>query len=225
MNAAIVTSALAALAAWQALRPRGRIARSLAPPPAPGNPQGQVRPWPWLWPRLGSRHARRDHDTAGQVVCQLKALLAAGATPAAAWSRAAGIAVDSLGVPDPGQLAAKVGEQAAVGLTAATRLALGSGVPLGRVLQAVLDSLTAGWEAQSEREAALAGPQTTARVLMWLPAAGVGLGWALGADPVGTVLGGGIGTVAMGGGVACLLAGRAWTRRLIGAARRAGEAS
>ncbi|MCL1872470.1 MAG: hypothetical protein FWF90_18940 [Promicromonosporaceae bacterium] len=175
------------------------------------------------WPG-GSR--RGDAFAEGEVrvlVAQVTSLLRAGAPTGAAWTRAAGVRVDGLGVPDERGLADVAGVGPARAVVAATRLALNVGAPLGRVLESVSDALAADAEARAERDAALAGPRTTARVLLWLPAAGTLLGWALGADPLAAATDGGFGTAAVCAGVVLLALGRWWTGRLVEAARRAGE--
>jgi tight adherence protein B len=155
------------------------------------------------------------------VVLQVVALLKAGSPPGAAWSRAAGVGVDLAGVPDIDELALVLGARHAAAVVAATRLALDVGAPLGQVLEQVAGTLAAEAEAQAERDAALAGPRTTGRLLMWLPVAGGFLGWVLGADPVGTATDGGVGTAAVGVGVVLLVAGRVWSDRLVAVARGA----
>jgi tight adherence protein B len=172
--------------------------------------------------RPGGRSSDRDGGRVRVVVAQVSALLRAGAPPGAAWTRAAGVPVDELGVPEPAALGAVVGDGPARAVCAATRLALTVGAPLGRVLEAVSDALVAQAEAAAEREAALAGPRTTARVLLWLPAAGALLGWTLGADPVAVATDGRAGTAAVAAGLVLLAVGRWWTGRLVAAARRAG---
>lgn len=175
---------------------------------------------------LARRSGRRTRDREGVrvrvVVAQVCALLRAGAPPGAAWTRAAGVPVDALGVPEVTALGIVVGDEPARAVCAATRLALTVGAPLGRVLEAVADALVAQAEAAAEREAALAGPRTTARVLLWLPAAGILLGWTLGADPVAVATDGGAGTAAVAAGLLLLAVGRWWTGLLVDAARRAG---
>ena len=163
-----------------------------------------------------------DTERVRVVVAQVAALLRAARPPGAAWTRAAGVPVDGLGVPDAAALARTVGAEPARAIAAATRLALTVGAPLGRVLVSVSDALAAQADAHAEREAALAGPRTTARVLLWLPAAGALLGWALGADPLASATDGGAGSAAVGGGLVLLALGRWWTLRLVDAARRAG---
>jgi tight adherence protein B len=186
-------------------------------------PGGSV-PARWLGAlrRLARRRSRRDNEVR-VVVAQVTALVRAGAPPGAAWTKATGVAVDSLGVPDARGLTALVGDEPARAVAAATRLALTVGAPLGRVLDAVSASLSDAAEAAGEREAALAGPRTTARVLLWLPVVGAGVGWTLGADPLGTATDGGLGTFATGGGLIFLVVGRWWTARLVAAARAAGQ--
>ncbi|RPF23162.1 type II secretion system F family protein [Myceligenerans xiligouense] len=153
------------------------------------------------------------------TVLQVVALLRAGASPGAAWSRAAGVPVDLSGVPDGDALRLLLGPESARAVVAATRLALDVGAPLGQVLESVADSLVRDAEARAERDAALAGPRATARVILCLPAAGAGLGWLLGADTIGVATDGGLGSVAMALGVTFLLAGWAWTTRLVALAR------
>jgi hypothetical protein len=153
------------------------------------------------------------------VVMQVVALLRAGSSPGASWSRAVGVAVDLAGVPDVDGLTRVLGVRHATAVVAATRLALDVGAPLGRVLEQVAGTLVAEAESRAEREAALAGPRTTGRLLMWLPIVGGLLGWALGADPVGTATDGGIGSLAVGAGLVLLLAGRVWSDRMVAAAR------
>lgn len=65
----------------------------------------------------------------------------------------------------------------------------------------------------------MAGPVTTARILAALPLLGLGIGQAIGARPVQTLLGTGQGRVCAVVGLACALLGWVWTSRLIAAAR------
>lgn len=177
--------------------------------------------------RVSTRGARKQPGGRGRgpggdvrvIVLQVVALLKAGSLPGVAWSRAAGVGADLTGVPDVDALTRVLGPRHAGAVVAATRLALDVGAPLGGVLEQVAGTLVAEAESRAERDAALAGPRTTGRLLMWLPVAGGVLGWALGADPVDTVTGGGIGTAAVAIGVALLVTGRVWSDRLVAAAR------
>ncbi|GAB2450307.1 type II secretion system F family protein [Xylanimonas ulmi] len=207
--------------------PRG-AAREPATPLRTGDASG---PQAWRATALRVVSARRGGASRDEgarvrvVVAQVVALLRAGAPPGAAWTRAAGVPVDGLGVPEAAALATVVGDAPARAVAAATRLALTVGAPLGRVLEAVSDTLAAQAESDAEREAALAGPRATARVLLWLPAVGALLGWALGADPWAAATDGGPGTAAVAGGLVLLAVGHWWTGRLVETARRVEEAT
>ncbi len=157
------------------------------------------------------------------ALAQVVALLRAGSPPAAAWARGLDVPTGADGVPEAGRLAEVLTEpRRTAAVLAGARLSRDVGAPLGQVLEAVADALVAEDEAAGERDAALAGPQTTARVLAWLPVLGVLLGAVLGADPVGTAADGGLGTAAVVAGTVSLAVGRWWTARLVGEARRAG---
>ncbi len=210
-----------ACAAWCVAAPGGRPATAVVHPPRGRRARRTLARAGW-WRRL-TRQPETAPDQVRLAVSQVGALLRSGASPARAWSRALGVPVDAEGVPDREALAAAVGgARPARAVVAAARLARDVGAPLGGVLEAVGAALVAQAEADAEREASLAGPQATARVLLWLPALGVVLGTALGADPLATATDGGLGTAAVLLGVLALLAGRAWTRRLVAAARTAG---
>lgn len=223
---------LVVVGAWLVLARGGRRLRDVLAPSGPGPVSS---PAPGVVPgaaavSVGAAEARRGRKRpAGRgrggdvrvVVLQVVALLRAGSPPGAAWSRAVGVEVDLAGVPDIAALARVLGVRHAEAVVAATRLALDVGAPLGRVLDQVAGTLVAEAEARAERDAALAGPRTTGRLLMWLPIAGGFLGWALGADPVATATDGGVGTAAVGVGLVLLVAGRVWSDRLVAAARGA----
>ena len=103
---------------------------------------------------------------------------------------------------------------------AAGRLARRTGAPLADVLEACAAGLAEAAQADAARRIALAGPASTARLLGWLPVAGLGLGAALGADPLAVLLDGGLGTAAGLAGIALLVLGRQWTAVLVARARR-----
>jgi hypothetical protein len=227
---------LVALGAWLVLARGGRRLREVLVAPARGaarDPDGLTGTLAGAGPvRDATFAARRSRRLRGErgpggdvrlVVLQVVALLRAGSSPGAAWSRAVGVGADLTGVPDVDGLTRVLGARHAEAVVAATRLALDVGAPLGRVLEQVAVTLVAEAESRAEREAALAGPRTTGRLLMWLPIVGGLLGWALGADPVGTATDGGIGSLAVGAGLVLLVAGRVWSDRLVAAARGADQ--
>ncbi|WP_062379403.1 type II secretion system F family protein [Demequina pelophila] len=137
---------------------------------------------------------------------RVEGLLRAGLTPEEAWRRA-GVAVPGDDARDP------VGAAVA----ACGRLSATTGAPLGAMLAAVAAAAADAREAAAVREAALAGPRLSARLLQWLPLLGIGLAAlveprALGvfATPVGWGLLGVAGVLA--------LAARRWTSRLVASA-------
>lgn len=150
-------------------------------------------------------------------------MLRAGLAPAEAWRSVLGVHVPDR-VPTAPQLAGLFPAEGAPvsAVVAAARVADELGAPLAAVLDQVAAALAARAEVAADVEAALAGPRSSARVLAWLPLFGVVLGTALGADPVGALLGGGIGTASGALGVALLLVGRWWTGALLHRAGRAG---
>ena len=221
--AAVVTAAI-----LTGRGPGGRRPSTLLPAPAaaarPGRRRGRA-----AWARLRSRRAGADRpgDLAG-VVTAGAAQLRAGADPGSAWAQVLGGPIGTDGTPDlhdlvgAGTSSPATASQAAA-VIAAGRLASVLGAPLAQVLDQVAGALVSAAEADGERRAALAGPRATARVLTGLPILGVVLGAAVGADPVGVLLGGGIGTVALLAGVGLLVIGRWWISRLVRVAARAGQ--
>lgn len=90
-----------------------------------------------------------------------------------------------------------------------------SGAPLVGVLGRYAAQLEGGLDQQAARETALAGPRATARLLTWLPAGGLGLGYLLGADPVAVLAGTPLGWLAAAAGVALFLIAGLWSRALV----------
>lgn len=191
----------------------------------------------WLRARAAAlglvRHVEPGaRDLAGAIttVCTL---LRAGAQPADAWARA--LRLPACGpVPTVAQLLVRPGDAAggrrrpsadevgrARAVVAAAVVAGQLGAPLATVLDEVAAAVVADAEAEAELAAALSGPRASVRVLLGLPVLGVLLGAALGADPLGVLLDGGLGTVAGVLGCGLALTGWCWTRALIGRARRA----
>lgn len=217
-----VVGMLVALAVRAALGPTGRPAAVLGTGdrPEPGMERGPIGT------AGGARRRRRDGTSVSAAVVavtQVAALLRSGLPPGRAWE-AVGVRCDPRGVPDADDAARVLGAARVVpAVVAGVRLAADVGAPLAAVLDDVVEATVAEDAARVARETALAGPRATARVLAWLPGAGVLLGYALGADPVGVLLSGGIGTVALLAAAVLVLVGRRWTTSLVRAARAAGE--
>ncbi|HEY1157831.1 MAG TPA: hypothetical protein VGE95_16280 [Arthrobacter sp.] len=103
-------------------------------------------------------------------------------------------------------------------LAACFDIAEASGCPLADVLTRFAAQLEAEDDADAARQTALAGPKATVRLLTWLPLMGLGLGAALGVDPLATLLGTPLGLAALLGGAVLTVVGRAWSARLVSAA-------
>ena len=192
-----------------------------------GGPQGAVRRglrWPGR-PLPGP-------PSMISVLTHVLELLRSGSPPDRAWREATGLTTVS-GSPEAAALqlmvagrpaGARAAEARAAGaIIAASRLSAEVGAPLVDVLDRLRSTLEADDEIASERAAALAGPRASARILAWLPLAGLGLGAAIGADPISVFADGGVGSAVMLAGLGCHLAGRALSRRLVRLAERAGD--
>ena len=223
--------ALVALALLVARGPGGRRAGTLRS--ARSRPKGPMRSGlatararAWTRVRAEVRRRRAPPDRVRDlavVVIEVASQLRAGSDPGRAWARSLGRPVGSDGTPDLEDLAGEGTWSQAAAVVAAGRLAGVLGAPLAQVLERVAGGLASAPEEDDERRAALAGPRATARVLTGLPVLGVVLGTAVGADPVGVLLGGGVGTASLLAGFALLLVGRWWIARLVRAATRAGQ--
>jgi tight adherence protein B len=107
-------------------------------------------------------------------------------------------------------------------LAVATSVSDRTGAPAADCVDRLAAAVRAELAAADERAAALAGPQATAQVLGWLPAAGVVLGALVGADPVRVLLLTGPGRLCLVAGLLLWAAGRGWSRALV---RRAAAAA
>ncbi|MCC9068035.1 type II secretion system F family protein [Arthrobacter cryoconiti] len=93
-----------------------------------------------------------------------------------------------------------------------------SGAPVAAVLARLAARLEIEEDAAAMRETALAGPQATVRLLTWLPFLGVGLGMAMGVDPVGILVSSPLGWACLFVGLGFVAIGKWWSGRLILAA-------
>ncbi len=90
-----------------------------------------------------------------------------------------------------------------------------SGAPLAGILERYAHGLESVLDARAARATALSGPKATIRVLTWLPAAGLGMGYVLGADPLTVLAQTPVGWGAAAAGAGLALAARIWTRLLV----------
>lgn len=176
------------------------------------------------------RRSRRVVADAGAdaatSVQALAVLLQAGAVPLAAWRHLADIgdahAIAVVRRVENGQelLTAIEAEGGAWrDLAAAWEIATTVGAPLADVLRTIAESLTDAASAADDVRIALAEPAGTARLLLWMPFAGLLLGFALGFDTLGVVLGTPIGGGCVVVGLLLIAAARLWTGRLLRRAR------
>ncbi|TLW92999.1 pilus assembly protein TadB [Saccharomonospora piscinae] len=101
-------------------------------------------------------------------------------------------------------------------VSAAWSLSTRHGIPLAEVLDAVYRDVEATARSARGLDARLAGARAGAAVLACLPVAGLALGEAMGAGPVGVLLGMPTGSVLFVAGALLQLAGVAWTSKLTG---------
>ncbi len=94
------------------------------------------------------------------------------------------------------------------------------GVPLESAVETVARVLRRSMQVRHRRDAALAGPRATMRLLTALPLAGPLCGWAFGFDPVELYAGGLLQLVVTGVGLLLLGVGWLWCRALIAKASR-----
>lgn len=200
-----------------------------AVPPSAAPPSAAKRPGAPA-PTRAPKDAGAPFEQLAGDLHRLSVLLAAGLDPLAAIRAAAerGSVWEAAGVcGSPGEVPAALlrgsdgGSAArARGMVAATwAVAIETGAPLAATLERAADDLRAHADAERQVDIALAGPLATARTVALLPLAGVGLGLLLGVDPFGVVLGTIPGAVAAVLGIALLVAGVRWNRRMAAAAR------
>ena len=117
------------------------------------------------------------------------------------------------GVRSPGGNPA--GRELWAGLAVCVQVSERSGAPLSAVLTRYAGQLDDARDAAADRETALAGPRATVRLLTWLPAGGMVLGYLLGGNPLQVLTGTPGGWAAAVAGCGFWLAGRIWSGRLV----------
>lgn len=110
------------------------------------------------------------------------------------------------------------GASGLVSIAACWEVSAQAGVGLSDVLDRVASGLRAAAEAQAEVAAALAAPRATAVLLGGLPLLGIGLGVAMGADPLSFLFGTPVGLVCLGAGADLSVGGIGWVEALASAA-------
>lgn len=168
---------------------------------------------------------RPDSDTATSVQT-LAVLLQAGAVPTVAWRHLASIgdahaAAVVARLDDGVPLIAAIDAEGGAwrDLAAAWEVATIVGAPLAEVLRMIAETLRDAASAADDVRIALAEPAGTARLLLWMPFAGLLLGFALGFDTLGVIVGTPAGAGCLVAGLLLVLAARGWTSRLLRRAR------
>ncbi|MEZ0069577.1 tight adherence protein B [Streptacidiphilus sp. MAP12-20] len=214
------------------LVPLGAAAAWLTDSPVPGL-VGAAAVWPVLRLRR-RRRAARERERRRTAVVELCSALAGelrtGATPHQAVEMAVeglphGDALDLTGLLAAVRLGGSVeaalallaelpGAEGAAGAAACWRVTSSSGAGLAAGLDRVAEGLRAERALRDTVRAELAGPRSTAVLLALLPLFGLGLGAALGADPLRVLLHTTPGLVCLLLGSALECAGLAWTARI-----------
>jgi tight adherence protein B len=188
--------------------------------------RGLVR---WHRDRAARDRRRRTLD----ALCSLAADLRAGLPPAVAWGAATSLAstgaaalassppVDGLAMPGgPSEDAGTDGDARIGRLTAAAwHLAESTGAPLADLIERVEADARVADRAYAAAVAQAAGARATAWLLGALPAGGIALGYAIGADPLQILLHTPLGAVCALTALGLQIAGLAWADRLVAAPR------
>ncbi len=171
---------------------------------------------------ITGRQRHGDAAAAATSVQTLAVLLQAGAVPVAAWRHLSDIGdlparavVDGVAAGAP--LVAAIDDLGGPwrDVAAAWEVASSVGAPLAEVLRSISETLRDAAAAADDVRVALAEPAGTARLLLWMPLAGLLLGAALGFDTLGVIIGTPTGAVCAGAGLMLVLGARLWTARLL----------
>lgn len=187
--------------------------------------------------RLRRRPAQRwkhlDADLA-TLLAEVSTRLVAGATVESAWRRS--LAAHRLGTftPANGPILTPDGVPAALyavwdapsyrrrgidvsavpSIAAVCRMSHHTGAPIAAILDACAEGIDDDVDARAQRDIALAGPITNARMLAFLPVLGVIIGVGLGADPLVFLTTTGLGRLLALAGIGAEIAGIAWVIHL-----------
>jgi hypothetical protein len=199
------------------------VRESAAVPRGPQQRLARLASGPYL---PGERPAQRDHRVPTALAGEVRAGRQPGEAllPAARDSggfgdaQAAVLAAARFGGDVPNALAAAArqpGAEGLRGLAACWRVAVDQGAGLAAGLDRLEAALRAERDQRADLRAQLAGARATAVMLAGLPAVGLGLGAALGADPLHILLhtSSGLGCLAVGGVLEGL--GLWWALRIV----------
>ncbi|BDS50046.1 hypothetical protein [Rhodoluna lacicola] len=95
------------------------------------------------------------------------------------------------------------------------RLATSLGGPIVLALNRITEVFDRTQRNQQEVQLAFAGPQSTAKLVMWLPVLALVLSQLVGMNPLGAIVGSPLGALSVSIGAGLMVAGRWWTKRLL----------
>ena len=95
------------------------------------------------------------------------------------------------------------------------RLATSLGGPIVLALNRITDVFDRSQRNQQEVQLAFAGPQSTAKLVMWLPVLALVLSQLVGMNPLGAIVSSPLGALSVSIGAGLMVAGRWWTKRLL----------
>lgn len=188
-----------------------------------------------IWHLIRSQLQRRRRATAGQQCARaarvLAALLHAGQIPTAALASAAAecpvlapaAAAAELGGDIGSELAragAVPGQQAMSSVAAAWSISERTGAPIADVLTGVAESLRHEQRRSAVIEAELAAARASGHIMAFLPFLAVGLGFAVGVNPLQFLMGESLGRVLLLVGTALTAAGVLWIDAMSQGTRR-----
>ncbi|UKA49109.1 hypothetical protein LFT48_16945 [Arthrobacter sp. FW305-123] len=184
--------------------------------------RGALRLWEELWivhgsPQAlaGAKSSAAEQGNSGLSNQSLQVLAAARAASTVGNSPADAIRDTAVkAYPQRGSSERRVWME----LAACLDIAETSGCPLADLLTRFAAQLEAEEDSEAARQTALAGPKATVRLLSWLPVFGLGLGMALGVDPLGILLNNFLGVATFAVGLLLTAAGRVWSSRLVASA-------
>jgi|SRR5215211_4212535 len=99
-------------------------------------------------------------------------------------------------------------------LARAWRISTQTGAPMATVLERVAEGMATEESVRAVVAGELAGPRATAKIMAFLPLAGLTLGYALGGNPIAFLLQGPVGWSCLVGGVGLAAAGVLWVEAL-----------
>jgi tight adherence protein B len=169
-----------------------------------------------LFRRSTNRSATRLHTEALDAVACLAADLRAGLPPVVAMSAT----LERLGTASVASSMPKAGVSRARDsvlnrLWVGWRLAESTGAPLADILDLAVEDLRAEQRHRAQSMAQLAGTRATAMILAALPLVGIGLGYAIGGDPMRILLHTPVGALCSCGALLLQVVGLVWTNRLV----------